>query len=96
MSFIGFAQPSTESLLQILDQSIASRQQFAMVKEHRLDSLKAAIFNNDDPLYRYQLYSLLYKEYDHYNLDAALRAAKEKKSEWLPGLITGKCCMKPK
>ncbi len=78
-SMVAFSQPSTDSLLQLLDQAIGNRQQYATVKEHRLDSLKVVILNHTDPLSRYQLYSQLFNEYGHYNLDAALRAAKEKK-----------------
>lgn len=68
----------TDSLLQLLDASIKKRPQFARIKEWHLDSLKDLISRNTSPEQTYNLYNQLFTEYKHYNLDAALEAAKRK------------------
>lgn len=72
------AQSYTDSVLNLLDDAIKERPQFASIKERRTDSLKAVITKNSDAAKQYILYDQVYQEYKHYNLDSALSAAKKK------------------
>jgi tetratricopeptide (TPR) repeat protein len=75
-----FSQYSIDSLLRQLDLKIENKQAFATKKEHTLDSLKSQLQFSNSPDKKLGLYSKLFLAYEHYNLDGALRAAKEKRA----------------
>ncbi|HMO32927.1 MAG TPA: DUF6377 domain-containing protein [Lacibacter sp.] len=82
--FLCFAQPkaqnNSDSLLNYLDKVIMNKQVYSTLKEHRLDSIKSLILLSNSPYQKAGYYRQLFLEYEHFNLDGALRAAKEKRA----------------
>src|SRR5690606_6391045 len=74
-----YANEQTDSLLRVLDHSLDNREIFKTKKQQALDSLKKATLPAPTLADSVKLYDTLFKEYKHYNLDSALRAAELKK-----------------
>jgi DNA-binding CsgD family transcriptional regulator/tetratricopeptide (TPR) repeat protein len=79
-----FTKPSSakniDSLLKRLDFVIQSKHKYVLSKEHKLDSLKTLLQSGTSLERRDEIYRFLFQEYEHYNLDGALRAAKERRN----------------
>ncbi len=78
-SFNLFGQQNFENLIKKLDVAISKKNEFSIQKENRLDSLKLALASESLPEKKIKILDKLFKEYEHYNLDGALRVAKEKR-----------------
>lgn len=68
----------SDSLLEVLDQTIKQRPQYTLKKESRIDSLKMLLNRDKNSQYTYNIYGRLYKEYRNYNMDSALSVAYRK------------------
>lgn len=78
-SFNLFGQQNIKNIIEKLDVAISNKNEFTTQKENRLDSLKLALASESVPDKKAKILDKLFKEYEHYNLDGALRVAKEKK-----------------
>ncbi len=69
----------TDSLLHILDKAIAARPQYNKIREAKIDSLKRLSASSTDGAEKYRLYFQIFREYRSYNMDSAMKVAREKK-----------------
>ncbi|SBW04179.1 DUF6377 domain-containing protein [uncultured Dysgonomonas sp.] len=72
------AKSQLDSLLYELDLTIKNRPQYNMIKELRIDSLKAKLAQASDAEESHKIYHRLYREYRNYNMDSALFMATKK------------------
>ncbi len=81
-----------DSLIHVLDSTMAVNQKFMEAKESRINSLKQLVNQNgQSPQQQYAINALLYKEYLKFNFDSALSyisrnrelARKEQNIEWI-------------
>jgi len=71
-------QKRSDSLLLVLDKTIAEKSLFAEKRERRIDSLYTLINQEADLMLRHNIYQKLFKEYRHYNMNSALSVAEKK------------------
>lgn len=72
------AKSQLDSLLYELDLTIKNRSQYNMIKELRIDSLKAKLTQASNAEESHKIYHRLYREYRNYNMDSALFMATKK------------------
>ncbi len=77
------AQTRTDSLMQEVNRAISSSSDYDQIKNKRIDSIRPVLKNSRDISQRtlFNLYSLLYNEYQIYNYDSAFSYAQKMVSE---------------